>query len=63
MQKTQAKINFSKKSSMNYLYHPNKHTLFKTPTSPDKIINIIASLDSNKSIGPNSLPTKILKLL
>ena len=48
---------------MNYLYHPNKHTLFKTPTSPDKIINIIASLDSNKSIGPNSLPTKILKLL
>ena len=48
---------------MNYLYHPNKHTLFKTPTSPDKIINIIASLDSNKSIGPNSLPTKILKPL
>ena len=62
-QKIQAKIKFFKKSFMDYLYYPNEHTFLIRPTSPDEIINIITSLDSIKSTGPNSLPTKILKLL
>ena len=33
------------------------------PTDKDEIALIISSLDSTKSIGPNSIPTKILKLL
>ena len=40
---------------MDYLYHPNEHTLFITPTSPDAIINIVNSLDGNKSTGLNVL--------
>ena len=34
-----------------------------TPSDKYEIINIISSLDPNKSTGPNSIPTKILKLL
>ena len=32
-------------------------------TDKHEIINIISSLDLNKSTGPNNIPTKILKLL
>ena len=32
-------------------------------TNESEIQNIISSLDSYKSVGPNSIPTKILKLL
>ena len=38
-------------------------SFFPSPTDKYEIVNIISSLDSNKSAGPNSLPTKILKLL
>ena len=48
---------------MDYLYHPNQHTLFITSTSTDEIINKATSLYSKKSAGLNSLPAKILKLL
>ena len=34
-----------------------------SPTDKSEIENIISSLDSNKSVGPNSIPIKILKLL
>ena len=34
-----------------------------SPTDKTDIENVISSLDSNKSVGPNSIPTKILKLL
>ena len=37
--------------------------LYISPTDKTEIENIISSLDSNKSVGPNSIPTKILKLL
>ena len=33
------------------------------PADKTEIENVISSLDSNKSVGPNSIPTKILKLL
>ena len=34
-----------------------------SPTDKTEIENVISSLDSNKSVGPNSIPTKIMKLL
>ena len=36
---------------------------FVSPTDRDEIALIISSLDSTKSVGPNIIPTKILKLL
>ena len=36
---------------------------FLSPTDKDEIALIISSLDSTKSVGPNSILTKILKLL
>ena len=36
---------------------------FVSPTHKTEIENVISSLDSNKSVGPNSIPTKVLKLL
>ena len=34
-----------------------------SPTDKDEIALMISSLDSTKSVGPNGIPTKILKLL
>ena len=38
------------------------NTFFLSPTIPEEIFKIIASLDKSKSLGPNSLPIYILKL-
>ena len=40
-----------------------KILLFLSPTDKREVALIISSLDSIKSIGPNSIPSKILKLL
>ena len=40
-----------------------QNSFFLSPTDKDEIALIISSLDSTKSVGPNSIPTKILKLL
>ena len=47
-------------TTMNHL-HPLWY-IHLHPTDKYEIINIISSLDSNKSTGPNSIPNKILKL-
>ena len=62
-EKTKANIKFSNKSFQDFLHHPNEESLFITPTDAHEVNLIISSLNSNKSTGPNSLPTKILKLL
>ena len=62
-EKTKAKINFSNKSFQDFLHHPNEESLFITPTDAHEVNLIISSLNSDKLTGPNSLPTKILKLL
>ena len=36
---------------------------FVSPTDKTEIENVISLLNSNKSVGPNSIPTKILTLL
>lgn len=40
-----------------------QNSFFLKPTDKNEIDNIIFTLDSNKSIGPSSITTKILKLL
>ena len=41
---------------------PLQSNFFLTPTLPDEIQEIIKSLNSKKATGPNSIPTKILKV-
>ena len=50
-----------RKSPMTYLNDKILKSFFFYPTSPDEIIKIIKSFSNNKSAGPNSLPTPILK--
>ena len=60
---TKAKISKTKKSPMSFLKNPNNHSIFFYATSSEEILNIIQSLDNNKSNGPNSIPTNIIKLI
>ena len=62
-EKTKANIKFLNKSFQDYLLHPNEESLFITSTDAHEVNLIISSLNSNKSTGPNSLLTKISKLL
>ena len=41
----------------------NVNSFSITPTDSEEIISIISSLNDNKSSGPNSIPTRVLKLL
>ena len=53
-----------KKSIMTYLNDKILKSFFFYPwisTTPDEIIKIIKTFSNNKSAGPNSLPTPILK--
>ena len=61
-EKTKAKIRFSNKLFDGFLQHSNENPFFLKPTSSHEIINLISSLNESKSVGPNNLPTKILKL-
>ena len=40
-----------------------KTPFFLSPNNKSEIQNMIFSFDSNKSVGPNTIPIKILKLL
>ena len=62
-EKTKANIKFSNKSFQDFLHHTNEESLFITPADAYEVNLIISSLNSDKSTGPNSLPTKILELL
>ena len=46
-----------------YRQGDNLNSFFITPTDSEEVIPIISSLSDNKSSGPNSVPTRILKLL
>ena len=58
----QRKIPPSKKNFIDYLKKPNSENFFKAPTTSDEISDLINSLKSKKSIGPYSIPTKIMKI-
>ena len=62
-EKTQSKTRFSNKNYTDYLHVENYNSFFITPTDSQEVISIISSLSDNKSSGPNSIPTRILKLL
>ena len=47
---------------LSYLGHENSNTFFLFPTLPEDTEDLISSMKTNKASGPNSIPTKILKL-
>ena len=57
------KLNISFLHFPEFLKNISNTSSFISPTGKTEIRNIISSLDSNKSVGPNSIHTKILKLL
>ena len=62
-QKMQSKIKLSEKSFSDFLPHNIHESIILSQITEDEISKIISSLNSSKSTGPNSIPTKISKLL
>ena len=56
-------IKYSRNKFFDFLPEVDINSFFINPTDKTEIKNIIWSLDPLKSIGPNIIPTKILKLL
>jgi len=46
-----------------FLKHPNPNSIFLSPVTSDEVSKIISSMPSSKAYGPNSVPTRILKLI
>ena len=46
-----------------YLKNPNPNTFMIKPTSPAEIEDIITSIDTTKSVGPNSIPNQLLQAI
>ena len=61
--KTKLNISFSHKHFSDFLKNRSNTSFFISPTDKTEIENIISSLDSNKSVESNDIPTKVLKLL
>ena len=61
LKKIESNIVHTPKNYTDYLTNPSEKTFFLTPTSPDEVEDIINTLNLRKSIGPNSIPTKLLK--
>ena len=60
----QSSIRFYKKKYLDYFLSLNIESFFITATdSTAEVSKIIPTLNQDKSDGPNSIPTKILKLL
>ena len=53
----------SQKSPLDYLQNENPHSFFIAPSAPHEVSDIIDALKTGKSIGPNSIPIKLLKIL
>ena len=61
--KTKLNVSFSHKHFSDFLKNRSSISFFISPSDKTEIENVISSLDSNKSVGPNSIPTKILRLI
>ena len=61
--KTKLNVSFSHNHFSDFLKNRSNISSFVSPTDKSEIENVISSLDSNKSVGLNSIPTAILKLL
>ena len=53
----------TKKSPTDYIKDRNGHSIFLTATDPLEIETIIMSFNNNKSVGPYSIPMRLLKSL
>ena len=53
----------SNKSPLNFMGDRVGNSFFMSPSVPSEISDVISVLKSGKSLGPNSIPMKILKLL
>ena len=53
----------TRKDYAQYLSTPNKSNFSIKPIKPEEICDIIKTLKNSKSTGPNSIPTKILKII
>ena len=51
----------SKNMHLSYLGFMKENNMFLTPTTPNDIKVSIDIIKVNKGVGPNSIPTKILK--
>ena len=61
--KLQKNIPPTKKHFLSFLKNANNLTFFITPTTIEEVNDLISDLKGNKSTGPSSLPTKIMKQL
>ena len=55
-------VKYSHKKFSDYLNNQSKNSIFIQLTDSEEIVNIISTLNMNKSSGPNSIPYKILNL-
>ena len=51
------------KSPLDYLSNRTCNSLFLTPVTMTEVKDSISSLDPSKSVGPNSIPIKLLKVI
>ena len=51
------------KSPIDYLRNQNPNSIFLTPVTNFEIEDIITNIDISKSVGPNSIPIKLLLIL
>ena len=56
-------IQHNPKSPTEYLTNRNSDSIVLSPVTAVEVNEIILNLDSSKSIGPNSIPVKLLKIL
>ena len=56
-------IPINPKSPLDYLSNRTFNSLFLTPFTPFEVKDIIDALDPFKSVGPNSTPIKLLKIV
>ena len=62
-EKANVSISHSHKHFSDFLEDKSQNSFFLSPTNKYEMQHIISSLNSNKSVRPNSIPTRILKLL
>ena len=57
------KIPRNPRSPLCYLTNRNKESVLVSPCSSNEVSEVIKSLKNGKSVGPNSIPIKLLKIL
>ena len=61
-EKIENKIVQTDKKYSDFLDNPLEKTFFLIPTEPNEVQSLIKTLNLKKATGPNSIPTKLLKV-